>query len=124
LDTHELDVSLNIGTTTTKKEIHFTNCTICSEVTGIRFSLITLYGSIIFPPYNTQGKVKCTLVQALRLCTGRTAHRGSRGIALLFHDRGNRRGCGVSVTPRPLFTSGKTRYPLYRRLDGPQGRCG
>ena len=28
-------------------------------------------------------KVKCTLVQALRLCTGRTAHRGSRGIALL-----------------------------------------
>jgi hypothetical protein len=27
--------------------------------------------------------LKCTLVQALRLCTGRTAHRGSRGIALL-----------------------------------------
>ena len=32
-------------------------------------------------------KVKVTLVQALRLCTGRTAHRGSRGIALLFNDR-------------------------------------
>ena len=29
-------------------------------------------------------KVKCTLVEALRLCTGRTAHRGSRGIALLY----------------------------------------
>ena len=28
-------------------------------------------------------KVKCTLVQALRLCTGRKAHRESRGIALL-----------------------------------------
>jgi len=28
------------------------------------------------------GKVKCTLVQPLRLCTGRTAHRGSRVIAL------------------------------------------
>jgi hypothetical protein len=28
-------------------------------------------------------KIKCTFVQALRLCTGRTAHRGSRGIALL-----------------------------------------
>jgi len=27
-----------------------------------------------------------TLVQALRLCTGRTAHRGNKGIALLFHD--------------------------------------
>ena len=36
-------------------------------------------------------KMKCTLVQALRLCTGRTAHRGSRGIALLFHDYGTRR---------------------------------
>jgi len=70
------------------------------------------------------GNVKCTLVQALRLCTGRTAHRGSRGIALSFLDHGIRRGRGVSVTPRPLFTPGKTRYPLYRRLGGPQGRSG
>ena len=52
-------------------------------------------------------KVKVTLVQALRLCTGRTAHRGSRGIALLFHDHGTIRGWGVSVTPRPLFTPRK-----------------
>ena len=37
-------------------------------------------------------KVKVTLVQALRLCTGRTAYRGSRGIALPFHDHGTRRG--------------------------------
>jgi len=36
--------------------------------------------------------LKCTLVQALRLCTGRTAHRGSGGIALLFLDHGSRRG--------------------------------
>jgi len=34
----------------------------------------------------------CTLVQALRLCTGRRAHRGFRRIALLFHDHGTRRG--------------------------------
>ena len=32
-------------------------------------------------------KVKCTLIQALRLCTGRTAHRGSIGIALLFQNQ-------------------------------------
>ena len=37
-------------------------------------------------------KVNCTFVQAMRLCTGRTAHRGSRGIALPFHDHGTRRG--------------------------------
>jgi hypothetical protein len=41
--------------------------------------------------FKIQGKkVKCTLVQALRLCTGRM--RGRRGIALLFHDHGTRRG--------------------------------
>ena len=37
-------------------------------------------------------KVKCTLVQALRFYTGRTAHRGSRGVVLLFLDHGTRRG--------------------------------
>jgi len=36
-------------------------------------------------------KAKCTLVQALRLCTGITAHRGSRVIALLFLDHDKRR---------------------------------
>ena len=41
---------------------------------------------------NVKVKVKCTLVQALRLCSGRTAHRGSRVIALPFHDHGTRRG--------------------------------
>jgi hypothetical protein len=37
-------------------------------------------------------EVKCTLVQALRLCTGRTVHRGSSGIALLIHDHSTRKG--------------------------------
>ena len=50
--------------------------------------------------------------------------RVGRGIALLFHVRGTRRGWVVSSTPRPHFTPGKTRYPFYRRLGGPQGRSG
>jgi len=37
-------------------------------------------------------KVKCTFVQALRLYIGHTAHRGSRGLAVLFLDHGTRRG--------------------------------
>ena len=53
---------------------------------------------------NVKKKIKVTLVQALRFCTGRTAYRRSRGIALPFHDHGTRRGLGVSVTPRPIFT--------------------
>ena len=62
-------------------------------------------------------KVKCTLVQALKLCTCRTAHRGSGGIALPFHDHGTRKGCGVSASrsSRSLLL-GKTRYLSYRRL--------
>ena len=64
----------------------------------------------------------CALVQALRLCTGRTAHRGSRGIALLFLDNGTRRGWGSASRSGRSLPPGKSRYPLYRRLDGPQGR--
>ena len=44
-------------------------------------------------------KVKSSLVQAMRLCTGRTAHRGSRGITLPFHDHGTRRGEGSESRP-------------------------
>ena len=36
--------------------------------------------------------VKCTLVQALRLCTGRTAHRGCSGVNLLLLEHGTKRG--------------------------------
>jgi len=64
------------------------------------------------PKHKGKIKVKCTLVQALRLCTGRTAHRGSRSIALLFHDHGTRRWWGVSLTSRSLFTPGKDPVPI------------
>ena len=66
-------------------------------------------------------KVKVTLVQALRLCTGLTAHRGSRGLALPFQDYGTRRGCGVSVTPRPLFTPGKDPVPIVQEAGWAPG---
>jgi hypothetical protein len=67
-------------------------------------------------------KVKCILLQALRLCTGRTAHSGSRGIALLFHDHGIRRGCGVSsVTPRSLFIPGKIPVPILQEAGWAPG---
>jgi hypothetical protein len=66
-------------------------------------------------------KVKCALVQALRLCTGRTAHRGSRGVALLFHDHGTRWGWGVSVTPRPLFIPVKDPVPIVQEAGWAPG---
>jgi hypothetical protein len=49
--------------------------------------------------YRKGKKLKCTLVQALRFCTDRAAHRGSRGIALLFLDHGTTRGEGSASSP-------------------------
>jgi hypothetical protein len=40
-----------------------------------------------FPFCSFRVKVKVTLVQVLRLCAGRTAHRRGRVIAQLFHDQ-------------------------------------
>jgi len=40
------------------------------------------------------------------------AQRVGRGIALLFHDRGTRRGWVVSSTPQPQFSPGKDPVPI------------
>jgi hypothetical protein len=68
-----------------------------------------------------KSEVKVTPVQALRLCTGRTAHTGSRGIALPFLDHDTRRGWGISVTPRPLFTPGKDPLPFVQEAGWAPG---
>ena len=52
------------------------------------------------------------------------AQRLRRGIALLFHDRGTRRGEWSAARPGRTLPLGKTRYPFYRRLVGPQGWSG
>jgi hypothetical protein len=75
---------------------------------------------VMFFIFKVKNKVKFTLVQALRLCTGRTTHRGSRGIALLFHDC-TTKGWGVSVTPRPLFTPGKDPVPIVQEAGWAAG---
>ena len=50
--------------------------------------------------------------------------RVGRGIALLLHNRGTRRGEWSASRPGRTLPPGKTRYPLYRRLGGPQSRSG
>ena len=83
-----------------------------------------LYGPSGKAILRQSAEVECILVQALRLCTGRTADRRSRGIALPFHDNATKRGWGVSVTTGSSLSPRKTQYPLYRRLGGSQGRSG
>jgi len=64
-------------------------------------------------------KVKKVKVKWCRYRLG-VAQKVGRGIALLFHDRGTRRGWVVSCTLPP----GKIWYSFYRRLGGPQVRSG
>jgi len=47
-----------------------------------------------------------------------------RGIALLFHDRGTRRGEWSAARPGRTLPPENTRYQFYRRLGGLQGRSG
>ena len=49
------------------------------------------------------------------------AQRVGRGIALLFHDRGTRRGRVVSSTPRPHFTTGKDPVPIVQEAGWAPG---
>ena len=49
------------------------------------------------------------------------AQRVGRGIALLFHDRGTRRGWVVSSTPRPHFTPGKDPVPIVQEAGWAPG---
>ena len=50
------------------------------------------------------------------------AQRVGRGIALLFHDRGTRRGWVVSSTPRPHFIPGKDPVPIVQETGWAPGR--
>ena len=112
-------------------------CNMKSACWWFAFPSYTRYTSSL--PYGKKGKGHpCTgtealyrhwsSVQALKLCTGRTAYRGSRGIALPFHDHGTRRGWVVSVTSRPLFNPGKDPVPIVQEagFDPRAGldRCG
>jgi hypothetical protein len=103
-------------------------------------SSVAPYSPAVHKASKNLGKVKCTLVQALRLCTGRTvnctlgqamglctgrtAYRGSRGIALPFYDHSTNRGEGSASRPVRSLPPGKTQCSLYRRLGGPQSRSG
>ena len=49
------------------------------------------------------------------------AQRVGRGISVLWHDRGTRRGWVVSSTPRPHFTPGKDPVPILQEAGWAPG---
>ena len=64
------------------------------------------------------GKTRYPLYRRLG---GAQGQRVGRGIALLFHDRGTRRGRVVSSTPQPYFTPGKDPVPIVQEAGWAQG---
>ena len=64
---------------------------------------------------NTKVKVKISHYRPV------VAQRVGTDIALLFHDRGTRRGWGVSSTPRPHFTPGKVHIPILQEAGWAPG---
>ena len=79
----------------------------------------------LYRPYGPYAEWRCSYtVHARRLCTGRTAHMRSRGVALLFLDHSTRRDEGSESRHGRSVFPGNTRYPLYRRLGETQGRSG
>jgi hypothetical protein len=69
---------------------------------------------------NIYVKVDFIIEQAMK------TQKGGVGVQLYsFFNLDIRSGWVVSTIPQPLYPPGKeTRYPLYRRLGGPQGRFG
>jgi hypothetical protein len=68
--------------------------------------------------------LKLCLVLKFTLSQASWPWRGGRGITMPTLNLGTRRGWVVSNMPQQLYPPGKTWYPLYRRLSGPQGRSG
>ena len=112
--------------------LHFQASEMCEKVVQCMSSLIpAVYKDL---PYNLLTKHKFTFltreiplfmvkVKWSRYRPG-VAQRVGRGITLLFHHRGTRRGECSAARPGRNLPPGKTRYPFYRRLCGPQGRSG
>jgi hypothetical protein len=109
--------------------VHFFSPNFFGVLRPSHHSTIARYLSITAPeacnsPKKTvryRTKVQCTFVQALRLCTGRRAHRMSGSIALPFHEHGTKRGWEVSVTPPPLFTPRKDPLPVVQEAGWAPG---
>jgi len=107
------------------------NSTICSDINTFilfapKFSPFYIFFHITFFSFCYSRVTIFKQIKVVKLSRYRpgVAQRVGRGIALLFHDRTRRGGECSAARPGHTLPPGKTRYPFYRRLDGPQGRFG
>ena len=91
--------------------------------TQLTFSVLLQHHVSKLPKYFSStfpNKIVCKKVKWSRYRPG-VAQRLGRGMALLFHDRGTRRGWVVSSTPRPHFTPGKDPVPIVKEAGWTPG---
>ena len=72
------------------------------------FLMVLRYCRLLSKPLQTKAKWSNPVIDPV------VAQRVGRVIALLFHDRGTRRGWVVSSTSRPHFTPGKDPVPIVK----------
>jgi hypothetical protein len=106
---------------------------------GIKYMILKPKIKRASTPHDTQNARKRTLVWSNRdtNCPFTWTHSKVKFHSITGHERpegekmysctlsltsGPDGGWVVNATPRLLYTPGKTRYPLYRRLGRPQGR--
>jgi len=87
--------------------------------TIVRKGFSPLYSSCVLLPNMIMTDVK-VMVKFFLYRPG-VAQRLGRGIALLFHDSGTRRGWVVSSTPRPQFTPGKDQVTILQEAGWAPG---
>jgi len=101
---------------------------ITSIFTTIRLSPDTIKSSIKVPSPKDQTHLSSGFLQKKKAKWSRyspgVAQRVGRGIALLFHDRGTRRGERSAARLGHTLPPEKARYPFYRRFGEPQSRSG
>ena len=101
----------------------------CRETRNTRFVFNNIFSKIV--PFMTQfgratdENIKWHIMVYIKVKWSRyspgVAQRVGRGIALLFHDRGTRRGWVVSSTFRPHFTPGKDPVPIVQEAGWTPG---
>ena len=94
-----------------------------TQITFIIFaSIVETYSDNLMPTYFPHN----LYIRKTRFSRYRPglAQRVGRGIALLFHERGTRRGEWSAARPDRTLPPGKSRLPVHMRLDGPQVRSG
>ena len=123
---------VNFKMTFGHKNLHYTTVFVCfvsfSKIRSIQHLLLNNKGPTFAVDTSIQNVLKknvnCTLIQALRLCKAVRPMGGVEVQLYPFMTMALEGGERSASRPGRSLPAGKSRYPLYRRQGGLQGRSG